>query len=123
MKKGRTELLYYLDVYQKSAKAQVLEVQHDAQGTWLCSDQTIFYPGGGGQLPDRGTIQNYSIEDIRSADDGIWHSVPGFSGTVGQTVQMELDWERRHYMMQQHSGQHLISHVAMDHDLKRCPCI
>ncbi len=110
-----TALLYYQDVYLRECSAKILKITMDKQGPWLLPDQTIFYPGGGGQPADSGSIDGKAVESIRKEDKQIWHLVPGFQGKAGNTVKMQIDWPRRFYMMQQHSGQHLISNVAMDY--------
>ena len=110
-----TALLYYQDVYLRECSAKILKITMDKQGPWLLPDQTIFYPGGGGQPADSGSIDGKAVESIRKEDKQIWHLVPGFQGEAGNTVKMQIDWPRRFYMMQQHSGQHLISNIAMDY--------
>ncbi len=110
-----TTLLYYQDVYLRESSAKILDVKKDKQGQWLLPDQTIFYPGGGGQPADSGTIDGKAVESVRKEEKQIWHLVPGFQDKPGCSIQMKIDWQRRFYMMQQHSGQHLISNVAMDY--------
>ena len=110
-----TRLLYYKDAYLRECTARILDMQKDKQGPWLLPEQTVFYPGGGGQPADKGTIDGKAVESIRKKGQRLWHLVPGFRGKSGSSVQMEIDWPRRFYMMQQHSGQHLISNAAMDY--------
>ncbi len=110
-----TILLYYRDSYLKDSAAKILKIKPDKQGVWLLPDQTVFYPGGGGQPADYGTIDDIRVESIRKEDTQVWHLVPRFQKKPGATVQMAIDWPRRFYMMQQHSGQHLISNVAMEY--------
>ncbi len=110
-----TALLYYQDVYLRESSAKILDIKTDTQGPWLLPDQTIFYPGGGGQPADSGTINGKTVESIRKEEKQIWHLVPGFQDKAGDSIHMKIDWQRRFYMMQQHSGQHLISNVAMDY--------
>lgn len=114
----RTEPVYYQDPYQTKLTTIVRDLTEDAEGIWICTDQTLFYPGGGGQLADQGTIDSKPLKNIRKEDKKIWHNVPDFDGNIEDTVSLELDWPRRFYMMQQHSGQHLLSHVLNKHGFK-----
>lgn len=114
----KTEPVYYLDAYQTKLTATVRGLKTDEKGVWLCTDQTLFYPGGGGQLRDGGTVNELALEDMQQDNDRIWHNVPDYSGKTGDVVTLQLDWARRFYMMQQHSGQHLISHVMHTLGLK-----
>ncbi|WP_254537680.1 alanyl-tRNA editing protein [Halomarina litorea] len=85
-------------------------------------DGTHFYPEGGGQPADRGTV---STEDGRwrvvsvQKRDAIYHTLEPVDGTVGlpeegATVTGELDWERRAAHMRYHTAQHLLSAVLLD---------
>ena len=71
---------------------------------------TLFYPEGGGQPADRGTVDGEAVLDVRKVDSDIRHvlSGPAPSGCVT----LELDWPRRFDHMQQHTGQHLLTAVA-----------
>lgn len=110
-----TEKIYYHDPYMRTCSAQVLEIQHQ-DGRWnIVCDRTLFYPGGGGQPTDRGTIDRKPAE-VKMQDGKVVHILeekPSFS--IGDHVQMELDWDHRYDFMQQHTGQHVISGV-MHHE-------
>ncbi len=106
-----THKSYYDDPYLRKLEARVEALQQEADGSWICTNQTLFYPGGGGQPADQGSLDGHRIQDIKTETDSIWHFVSDFKGNIGNLVQLELDFSRRYYMMQQHSGQHLISHV------------
>jgi alanyl-tRNA synthetase len=71
--------------------------------------ETAFYPGGGGQPSDRGTIGGIAVEDVFERDGNIIH-VLGSSPGEG-AVECRLDFGRRFDLMQQHTGQHLLSAV------------
>ncbi len=108
-----TEKFYYRNAYTKRLICSILDVRQTENDYWLLTDQTIFYPGGGGQLPDKGFIENQPVIDVKEKDGNIWHKV-----TIGKTkfqkgqkVTQELDWNYRFYQMQQHTGQHLLSAV------------
>lgn len=71
--------------------------------------ETAFYPGGGGQPSDRGAIDGIAVEDVYERDGHIYHVLGKAPGQ--KTVACRLDFERRFDLMQQHTGQHLLSAV------------
>ena len=71
---------------------------------------TIFYPEGGGQPADRGTVGGVAVLDVRKVGDDIRHVLAG--PAPSGRVTLELDWARRFDHMQQHTGQHLLTAVA-----------
>lgn len=105
-----TERLYYVDPYQTEAEATVLSCEA-AKGGWrVMLDRTVFYPTGGGQPCDLGTLASAQVLDVREAGDEVIHlcdqPLP-----VGQTVSCRIDWTRRFSLMQQHSGEHIVSGI------------
>jgi alanyl-tRNA synthetase len=107
-----TKKLYYYNAYQNQATAIVEEVQEKDGKIWLSLDQTIFYPGGGGQLPDKGQIDDFALLDIKEENDLIWHGLHKKSTyKAGDSVSLTINWDWRYYNMQQHGGQHLLSYV------------
>jgi len=113
-----TQTVYYDDPYLATLQAQVLATHKEEDGTWILTDRTIFYPGGGGQPADFGTINGVAVTAVRKEKDAIWHLAPGFPGTDVASVTLAIDFPHRLYMMQQHSGQHLLSHVLDQFGLK-----
>ncbi len=105
-----TEKIYYQQPYLSVLTSEVTETETTAEGVWLLTQKTIFYPGGGGQLPDRGWIGQHPVLKIRADGENIWHLVPEWEGRPG-AIDMRLNWSWREYQMQQHTGQHLLSHV------------
>lgn len=110
-----TELLYLVDAYQKTAKTTVIEV-----GTkHLILDQTIFYPQGGGQPSDKGTIKSTTgelhIKEVEYNAGAIKHK-GNFKGSfaVGQSVTLEIDWPLRLKHMQWHTAGHLVDLVVRE---------
>jgi misacylated tRNA(Ala) deacylase len=111
-----SELLFRDDAYLRSATARVVAVSE--RGIEL--DRTVFYPQGGGQAGDSGALRRTSgerliITDTRKADgpDRILH-IPATEGAAlepGETVELELDWERRYRLMRLHTALHLLSCV------------
>ncbi len=112
-----TELLYLNDSYMKNTSACVSR----AADCELVFDKTIFYPGGGGQKPDTGIIRWESGNDhceahvIGARKDGedVVHVLSPDSAMPpkGTTVEMSIDWDRRHQMMRVHTSLHLLSSV------------
>jgi misacylated tRNA(Ala) deacylase len=113
-----TELLFRDDAYLRSASARVIAVHE--RGVEL--DRTIFYPLGGGQLGDTGVLvresnERISIADTRKGDaiDSVLHvPVPGAPrAEVGETLTLEIDWERRYLLMRLHTALHVMSCVVI----------
>ena len=104
-----TRKLYYEDAYLKEAKAKVLEIRENA----LLLDQTIFYPTGGGQPHDRGTISGVEVLDVYKDDAGnVWHVVAEPEKfKVGDEVELKIDWDYRYKLMRIHTAMHLLEHV------------
>lgn len=102
-----TKKLYYKDSYQKEGQAQILQVKEEAGKILVLLDQTIFYPEGGGQPSDRGTINGISILDVQEKEGLIYHQME--SAPEPGPAQLAIDWARRFDYMQQHSGEHILS--------------
>ena len=104
-----TRKLYYDALYQRAFDAAV--VRRETRGDKVCVmlDQTAFYPGGGGQPCDLGTLGGIAVEDVFEQNGDIVH-VLGSELPEGP-VHGEIDWERRFELMQQHLGQHILSAV------------
>lgn len=100
--------LYYEDAYLAEFSAVVTAVRAAEDGCWAALDRTAFYPGGGGQPEDAGEIAGARVTAVREDADGrIWHRLEKPIGEGG--VAARLDWARRFDLMQQHTGQHLLS--------------
>ncbi|QQR72905.1 MAG: alanyl-tRNA editing protein [Holophagales bacterium] len=84
----------------------------DAEGAWALLDDTILYPGGGGQPPDRGWLGEVEVTAVERRQEGLRHrlAAPLPSGIV----RLRVDWSRRFDHMQQHTGQHLLTAIAAD---------
>jgi alanyl-tRNA synthetase len=106
-----TNKLYWHDARQTSFTARVADVLRQGDQRFLVLDRTAFYPEGGGQPADRGTIGLAAVEDVSSGDDGqILHRVTGDADfAVGDEVTGLIDAARRLEMTQQHTGQHILS--------------
>ena len=105
-----TEKLYYLDAYATKFTAKVLECTEDKKNFKVVLDRTLFYPEGGGQPADMGTLGGVKVLDVHEKDDIITHTTDK-PLEVGAEVEGEIDWERRFDLMQNHSGEHILSGV------------
>ena len=105
-----TRRLYYEDAYLTEFEAQVAECRQSADGWEVFLDQTAFYPEGGGQPCDLGTLGDVSVTDVQEKDGRVCHlcSAPLEEGA---RVHGAIDWERRLTHMREHSGEHIISGI------------
>jgi len=102
--------LYYQDSYIQTFKAKVVKQEQDPTGNWyIVLNQTAFYPTGGGQPHDLGTIADKTVMNVEEIDGEIRHYLEGPIDDTGKEVRGTIDWERRLDHMQQHAGQHLLS--------------
>lgn len=107
-----SEKLYRRDGYMTRCRARVLDVRAADDGRFrLLLDATLFYPGGGGQPPDRGSIDGRPLLAVAEEEDGIAHYLE--APPAGSEVELEVDWPRRFDFMQQHTAQHLLSQVCV----------
>jgi misacylated tRNA(Ala) deacylase len=113
-----TDLLFRDDAYRRAASARVVAVHE--RGIEL--DRTIFYPQGGGQMGDTGTLVRASGERIPVADtrkgdsfDSVLHVLPANAPQpeVGEPLDLELDWDRRYALMRLHTALHVMSCVVV----------
>jgi len=109
------ELLFREQPYLKSCEATVVAVHGDA----VELDRTVFYPLGGGQAGDigkmSGRLGTWRVLDTRKGPtgEGVLHILePGAAPAVGSTVELQLDWERRHRLMRLHTALHLLGAVV-----------
>ncbi len=98
-----TVKLYEADPYLKEFTAIVTKVE----GDWVVLDRTAFYPGGGGQERDRGTLNGGEVTGVKGKEE-ISHQVPGHALKVGSPVKGVLDWDNRCCLMRAHTGEHLL---------------
>jgi alanyl-tRNA synthetase len=98
-----TRKLYETAVDQATFRAEVLR----REGDWVALDQTAFFPGGGGQDADAGTIDGLKVTELKGKGE-VLHRVPGNSFAVGQSVEGRVDIARRRELMRAHTGEHLL---------------
>jgi len=101
--------LYYQDSYLKSFSAELIKQGIDESGRlYAVLSQTVFYPTGGGQPFDTGSINGVEVLDVEEVEGEIRHYL---AEPLGECAAVEglIDWERRFDHMQQHSGQHILS--------------
>lgn len=106
-----TTKLFWNDSHLTQFTARVEDVFTQNGKLAVVLNQTALYPEGGGQPADRGWIKSLSVEDVQTDDAGrIIHQLGEVAEiAVGEEVLCEVDWARRREMMQQHTGQHIIS--------------
>jgi alanyl-tRNA synthetase len=109
-----THRLYYTDAYRTAFTATV--VDRDDAGMRVYLDASAFYPTSGGQPHDLGTLADIPVVDVIDEDDRVAHvlAAPLASVAIDSPVSGSIDWTRRYDLMQQHTGQHLVSAVFED---------
>lgn len=110
---------YYADTYKDKFDAQITGQTSNNQS--VSFDTTFFYPGGGGQPYDLGSLvidnspEVYSVVEVYLGEDGqIWHKLdrPLASNNLQKIVHAKLDWERRYAHMRYHTALHVLNGVA-----------
>ena len=102
------EKLYYEDQYIREFTAEIAQVKEEGGKFHVILDKTAFFPGGGGQFSDRGTIDGHKVIDVYEKEGIIYHVTEKKPIKIHR-VKCEIDWERRFDGMQQHFGQHVLS--------------
>jgi misacylated tRNA(Ala) deacylase len=107
-----TEELYSTDAYSRSCRATVLSAGEEG----LILDRTVFYPRGGGQPGDTGSVAwdggpTPITDTVRRASD-VLHVADGRLPGIGDEVTAEIDWVRRHLLMRTHTALHALSGVV-----------
>ena len=105
-----TRKLYYEDCHLTSFAARVLSCQETDKGWQIVLNATAFYPEGGGQACDLGTLGGVRVKDVREKGEAVVHLCDG-PLIVGAEVQGVIDYERRFDLMQQHTGEHIVSGI------------
>lgn len=112
--------LYYRDAYQQEFTAEVLQTLEKTGKNWVCLSQTCFYPLGGGQPGDQGVLiysdqqqkeEMINVLDTRLIEEQIWHEVDHII-PIHTIVKGKINFTRRYDLMQQHSGEHILSGIV-----------
>ena len=114
-----TQKYYEADAYRREADAVILAAEPDGRGGGkLALDGTVFYPEGGGQPADHGTLTlldgvQLTVTDVHEQGGVIWHRVDALPHTAapGTAVTGRIDWAWRFDKMQQHTGEHILSGI------------
>ena len=106
-----TEKLYELNSYCKTFTATVLECNPYGDGFAVRLDRTAFFPEGGGQAADSGTLNGIQVTDVQIVDGDIWHYTDS-PLAVNATVEGVLDWNIRFSRMQHHTAEHIVCGIA-----------
>jgi len=120
-----TDAICYRDAYARAVEAVVDGVEESADGLLVRLDRTVFYPGGGGQPADSGTLlaldpvwggQRWQVASAKRGGDEIAHLVVGVAPRdgpeVGMRVRVDIDWERRYLLMRTHTALHALCGVV-----------
>ena len=105
-----TRKLYYEDCHLSRFSARVLRCETGVGGFRVVLSATAFYPEGGGQPGDTGTLGGTAVLDTREEGGEIVHLCRE-PLTVGETVEGQIDYDRRFGFMQQHTGEHMVSGI------------
>ncbi len=113
-----TDLLYQRDADLREVDATVVAVDTESRSVAL--DQTVFFPGGGGQPSDSGTLvgtsdgQHWPVPITRISGAVVWHELDGEDSLpeIGDAVRGELDWDRRYRLMRMHTALHVLCGVV-----------
>ncbi|HSO56853.1 MAG TPA: DHHA1 domain-containing protein [Paenisporosarcina sp.] len=102
--------LFYADAYRQSDRTKIVNLAKDESERWYVTlEETLFYPTGGGQPNDVGRINDLVVFDVEEVEGEIRHYIAEPSLQVGQSVEMNINWQRRFDFMQQHTGQHILT--------------
>jgi misacylated tRNA(Ala) deacylase len=110
-----TREIFLEDSYETRREVNIVDIQ----GNKIELDQTIFYPTGGGQEHDTGTLQqgerSVEVNKVKKENGKIYHYVSDTALLEVGSVVAELDWERRHSLMRHHSMLHVVGSVFHKH--------
>jgi misacylated tRNA(Ala) deacylase len=102
--------IFAVDAYVRRFDSAVVEVDRDNGRVRLA--RTAFYPGGGGQPCDLGTLAGHAVTGVRRDSGAIWHRLDTEDlPDAGAEVEGELDWDRRHALMRTHTALHILCGV------------
>ena len=111
------EKLYEAKPYLTHFSATVESCTQGKKGWDILLDQTAFYPEGGGQPYDTGTLGGVPVLEVHQREGRVVHTCAA-PLEAGRQVEGQIDWPRRFDLMQHHSGEHIVSGIA--HSLYGC---
>jgi misacylated tRNA(Ala) deacylase len=115
-----TDVVPYRDAYARTAPARVVSIDVTADAPLVVVDRTVFYPGGGGQPADRGTLlrasdgRTWTVVSARKSGGDVVHQLEADvePPAVGDEVTLDLDWARRYELMRTHTALHALCGVV-----------
>jgi len=107
-----TELLFMKDCYIKEFDAKVLQRGEDSGRAFVVLDRTAFYPLGGGQPSDKGTLNGVPVVVVQKDAGVVKHFLE--RPLESERVKGEIDWDARHTYMRMHTAQHVLSALVLD---------
>ena len=105
-----TRKLYYEDCHLTRFSAKVISCEESNKGWLVTLDATAFYPEGGGQACELGKLGDAQVTDVRERGEEIVHRCTA-PLEVGAVVEGSIDFDRRFDLMQQHTGEHIVSGI------------
>ena len=106
-----TDALYHTDAYLKEFDAVVTAID----GNRVALDRTAFYPGGGGQPNDLGTLasrgERWNVVKVSKQGADVWHELDREAPPPGTPMHGAIDWERRYQLMRTHTAMHILCGV------------
>ena len=105
-----TNKLYLDNSYIKEFTATVLSCTENGENYDVILDATAFFPEGGGQAPDKGTLGGVEVLDVQEKGEDVIHTLSA-PLNVGDTVEGKIDWALRFLRMQNHCAEHILSGV------------
>lgn len=107
-----TERLYYTSPLLSNWDTEIKEIVEENEKFYVTLMATAFYPEGGGQPADHGSIDGIPVLDVIEKANEVYHILPQRPSNA--IVSCKIDWERRFDHTQQHTGQHLLSAVCIE---------
>lgn len=111
-----TDELYATDAYLRETDATILDVRPGDERVLL--DQTVFFPGGGGQPCDTGRLETdadtYEVTEAVREGDNIWHAIDEGIPPLGDPVRAVIDWDHRYLLMRTHTAMHALCGVVRE---------
>lgn len=114
----KTKKRFLVDKYLSKLQTTILSLEKKKDHILLLLDETIFFPGGGGQSCDLGTINGHQVSQVFESDNEIYHrieiqdDIPLENLKENAPCEIEIDWSRRFDNMQRHCGEHILSGIC-----------